>query len=309
MREGYNRKACRWQTCLGCFVMADEKLNDVALLKKDLYKKIKSKTSLTINEVSNLVESSLYKSKMLDWGERARIVVGASEYKTTSSELHYDMLSSVGFKKALRQATNGAVNIVNMSGTTAIQASVKAYTDAVNTAYLKSVTGNITIQEGVQQAIAEMAKKGLKVVDNPSAITGSEMLKKKGEIYTTYQGKDGKIRMYPLDSAIRRDLVTSINRACGAMTLEDCKELNTELVETSWHVGARPEHEQWQGKVFSLNPDNKKYPYFYDSQEAGGTGYGEMLGLCGINCYHRSAPFSRVLNVAPLSTNPPKKRT
>ena len=81
---------------------------------------------------------------------------------------------------------------------------------------------------------------------------------------------------------VHRDIVEYI----GLSVEEDMKKLGTRYVEVSAHMTARPTHKVWQGKIYywSLNgePDPQGlYPDFITH-----TGYGESLGLLGINCYH-----------------------
>ena len=51
------------------------------------------------------------------------------------------------------------------------------------------------------------------------------------------------------------------------------------IFEVSWHGGARPTHQVWQGRVYS-----KK-------QIETVCGLGDVQGLCGANCYHSYSPF------------------
>lgn len=51
-------------------------------------------------------------------------------------------------------------------------------------------------------------------------------------------------------------------------------------VETSSHWGARPEHAEWQGKVF------ESWEQFVEE-----TKFGEITGICGINCRHTFYAF------------------
>jgi hypothetical protein len=56
-------------------------------------------------------------------------------------------------------------------------------------------------------------------------------------------------------------------------------------VETSAHIGARPEHEEWQGQIFSRSGNNKKYRPFSVCE------LGSVTGICGINCKHSFYPY------------------
>ncbi len=57
-------------------------------------------------------------------------------------------------------------------------------------------------------------------------------------------------------------------------------------MQTSAHIGARPAHQAWQGKIFSRSGTSKQYPDFVLS-----TGYGTGAGLMGWNCRHSFYPF------------------
>ena len=268
------------------------KLNEVGQLRRDLVSAVKKQTGKSFQEVEALINETLKHSVGID-ADALKFATRAGNFKDNfgkKAEFIKYMQSTEGFQKVLKSAKAGCYDILNMTGTKAIQASIRAYSDAINTAYLDMITGNYTFDEAVSRAVGKVGKSGIKIVDSKTKATNGQLVKKNGELFTTYNSKNG-IRVYPLDSAIRRDLVTTINRACGNLTLESCSEMGAELVETSWHIGARPEHELWQGRIFSLDPKDTRYPYFYAPQEAGGTGYGDMLGLCGINCYHNFNPY------------------
>lgn len=104
-----------------------------------------------------------------------------------------------------------------------------------------------------------------------------------------------------LEVASRRAVRTGVNQMSSKLTLQRCKELGIEFVETTAHAGARVSksldcrnHSWWQGKVFHLSKegakgeDDKFYPGFYSFEHAG-YGYGE--GICGWNCRHSFHPF------------------
>lgn len=270
-----------------------KKLNDIGYLRRDLVRGIKKQTEFSYNEIEALIKEALNRSIGVDTA-KLEYAMRAGNYKDnfgSKAKFKEYIKASERFQRIVDNTMASVKDIMNMTGTRAIQASVKAYADAINTAYLEMATGNYTYEQAVERAVGRIGKSGIKIVDSKDKATSGEMVGKGKNVYTTYAKADGTVRVYPLDSAIRRDLTTTINRACGKLTLDTCGDLGTELVETSWHIGARPEHELWQGRIFSLNPKDTRYPYFYAPQEAGGTGYGEMLGLCGINCYHSFNPY------------------
>ena len=81
------------------------------------------------------------------------------------------------------------------------------------------------------------------------------------------------------------NVLTGVNQTASAATMDDCDALGCDLVETSAHIGARPSHEAWQGKVFSLSGSSNKYPPFSVC------GLGTIDGICGINCRHSYYPY------------------
>ena len=66
------------------------------------------------------------------------------------------------------------------------------------------------------------------------------------------------------------------------------------MVITSQHGGSRPEHAEWQNKVFVYSGKSKKYPDFFEK-----TGYGTATGLKGVNCTHDFYPFWEGISVIP----------
>ena len=285
-----------------------KKLNDVGYLRRDLVSAVRKQTNLAFNDVETLIKEALNRSVGVDISKVADSI-RAGNFKDNFGSIpkfKEHVRNSEQFRRILNSTIASVKDAMNLTGTKAVQASVKAYADAINRAYLEMATGNYTYEQAVERAVGAIGKSGIKIVDSKEKATSGQMVGSGRNIYTTYTDKSGNIRVYPLDSAIRRDLTTTINQACGKLTVDSCSDLGTDLVETSWHIGARPEHELWQGRIFSLNPKDTRYPYFYAPQEAGGTGYGDMLGLCGINCYHSFNPY---FDGSPRSTdeNKPSK--
>lgn len=79
--------------------------------------------------------------------------------------------------------------------------------------------------------------------------------------------------------AARRAVLTGFRQVQGKINERVAADLNTDLYEVSYHVGARPTHQPWQGKVWSAQQLKEV------------CGLGEITGLKGINCYHDYKPF------------------
>lgn len=149
----------------------------------------------------------------------------------------------------------------NLTGTLAKE-TAKAFTRAMDSAWLAAATGTIDPKTAGRRAIKELCAKGIQTVRYPSGHTDH------------------------VEVAVRRALVTGINQSAMAVQDELLDELGGDLVETTAHSGARPEHALWQGKVFSRFGRTPGYPTL-----AAGTGYGTVTGLGGANCRHSYSPF------------------
>lgn len=101
----------------------------------------------------------------------------------------------------------------------------------------------------------------------------------------THVTSTGKVINYNVYTVIRRNILTSVNQLATGINKLYQDELNTDLVEVSAHTGARPAHQEWQGKIYTTNIDNTKYPYISVTR------YGAVDGLAGANCRHTFFPF------------------
>lgn len=171
--------------------------------------------------------------------------------------------------RRLKAVLENARNSINLTNTSAIQACERIMTDACNKAYMAVMEGTETLSDAVYKASRNLAREGIKTV--------------------TYSS--GKQYNMSIDAAVRRNVVTSVSQATAKMTIETAQNNGCDLVRTSEHMGARPSHFAWQGKVFSLSGTSNKYPALSAPMDMGGTGYGTAGGLCGCNCRHYFFPY------------------
>ena len=92
-------------------------------------------------------------------------------------------------------------------------------------------------------------------------------------------------RNYTLESASKMIVGTAISQLTGEISLMNAEDMGQDLMEISAHIGARPSHAEWQGKIVSLSGENPKYLSLED------IGYGEVMGFKGVNCRHDWYPF------------------
>lgn len=96
---------------------------------------------------------------------------------------------------------------------------------------------------------------------------------------TTVSYENGRPVTRTIESAVRMNILTSINQTAASQTLSNAEEMGAEKFEVTAHIGSRPEHEEWQGKVWTKD------------QLYSVCGLGEADGLCGINCRHSFYPY------------------
>jgi hypothetical protein len=150
--------------------------------------------------------------------------------------------------------------ISNLTMTTA-SSGQQAFISAADLAYVQVANGAMSYDQAIRAAIRQVARDGLSVISYPR-------------------------RVDQLDVAMRRTVLTGVSQTTGVMQIERMNEMGVDLVQTSAHIGARPLHQVWQGKIFSRSGRDKRYPDFVAE-----TGYGTGPGLMGWNCRHSFYPF------------------
>ena len=158
----------------------------------------------------------------------------------------------------------------------------KALTWALDAALLQVQSGAVSYNTAIANATKQLADSGLRMVDYESG------------------------RSDQVDVAARRAVMTGVNQINQKYAEQSTEYLETDLVETSAHIGARnignvPEnHEKWQGKWYrwSEKPQTStgEYPDFIET-----TGYGTGAGLGGWNCRHTFYPVVEGVSEATYS--------
>lgn len=162
-----------------------------------------------------------------------------------------------------KSSTNG--EMVNMTrtlgfvkntrtGTKAVELS-KFYKETMDKALMEVATGTFSLDRALNDAVNTMVNSGVRWIDYES-------------------GHHNRIAV-----AARRAVMTGLAHASQEQTKNMAKELDIHTFEVSAHMGARPSHAQWQGKVYT------------ESELVSVCGLGEVTGLLGANCYHNYYMF------------------
>lgn len=182
------------------------------------------------------------------FGDHVAIQTVISSALTQTGDTFKNISQSLGFA-------------VQKNGQTEFLPVAEYYQQTLDNAILGIATGAFDYNSALKKAVKEMTRSGLRTVDYASG------------------------RSYRIESATRTALMTGFSQITRYMNEQTAAELGTDDYEVSYHMGARPTHQWWQGRVYSY-------------QELIFTcGLGTVTGLCGINCYHWYEPFIRGVSV------------
>lgn len=151
-----------------------------------------------------------------------------------------------------------AGNLQNLVMTTANTSQTQFY-NAMNRAYMEVSTGVKSYTKSIVDTIKELSSQGA---------------------FITYPSG----RNMSLESAVRMNIITSVNQTCGKLQELRADEVGCDLMELTAYSGARPSHAKWQGKIVSRS-GQKGYLTLKD------IGYGEATGFKGVNCHHDWLPY------------------
>lgn len=226
-----------------------ENLQSAGYLLEDIQAEIAKVTKLQQTEIAEAMEDAGVKA--LDYDDKIYRDAGLSPTPLTKSP------ELIRLMQRNYEATMG--EWTNFTRTTANQAQ-QLFLSEVDRAYNLVSTGALSYTAALREVINHIVSDGVKVT------------------YPT--GHEDTI-----ETATLRAIRTGVSQASAQIQIARMDEMNVDLVITSSHLGARPSHQVWQGKVFSRS-GRGKYPPFEAS-----TGYKTVTGLCGANCRHSFSPF------------------
>ena len=130
----------------------------------------------------------------------------------------------------------------------------KYYQTTLDNAINGIATGVFDYNTVLKQTVSEMTNSGLRTVDYETGWSNRT------------------------DVAARRAVMTGLTQVTAKINENNAEKLGTDMFEVSWHSGARPSHQVWQGR------------WYKRSELESVCGLGSVTGLCGANCYHSYYP-------------------
>ncbi len=158
--------------------------------------------------------------------------------KQQTHDTFQNMTASLGFVK---QDVQGHIHGISLTD---------FYRSTLDQAMLDIHSGAFDYQTVLQRTIEDMTKSGIRWID--------------------YKGG----RHNRGDVAARRAVMTGFRQVQGKINEQVAADLGTDSYEVTYHVGARPSHQVWQGRVWTMQ------------QLKDVCGLGSVTGLHGANCYH-----------------------
>ncbi len=225
-------------------------LQEAGYLLEDIQKEIAQKTGLMMTEIQEAMEDAGVKA--MEYDDSIYRAAGLSP-KPLEQSPHL-----VRLMQATYEATVG--DWKNFTGTFA-KAAQQTFIRACDKAYIEVASGMTSYSEALVEAVEAIARNGV-IVEYPSGHTDT------------------------IETATLRCIRTGVSQATGRIQMARMEEMGIDLVLVSSHLGARPEHQLWQGRIYSRSGNDPKYPDFVKS-----TGYGTVTGLCGANCRHNFGPY------------------
>ena len=269
-----------------------ETMQEAGQLLEDIQKEIAAKTPYQQKEIKEAMEDAGVQSLAYDNGiYRAADIIpplgDMSEY--TAADLM--LRTSPHYVRMMQRAYEATLGEWNNFTRTMPTSAYQLYVDQCDKAYSLVQSGAVSYTQAFREAIDTICKDGVTVV-YPSGWTDT------------------------IETATLRAVRTGTAQAAEQISIMRAKEVGSALRLTSSHMGARPEHQLWQGEIFWVdwNRLNALYPALMDvpnpapaapelrakyREFCASTDIGTVTGLCGANCRHSSSVY-----IEGVSNNP-----
>lgn len=241
-----------------------QKLYDMNALDYEVLQEIASITGYPLQELEKSVEI---------------VTKGAIDYETLNKAYDKGLILTNPESVVLQGIINDTLKYIGgdmkQVRTTVEQYVIKDFKRTVDKYLIETELGTMTENEAVIETVKELASKG---------ITSATYKR------TNKDGTQSTVQM-GLEPYMRRMIRTEFVKTSAEANIEVGEQLDTKHYYVSQHVGARDKgigyenHESWQNGVYTKEELTTV------------CGYGEMLGLSGINCRHIMFPYVKGISV------------
>ncbi len=238
------------------------RLNELGKTDKDIKKYIQDALKLSDDEIDRVFtqamnetytrDKTLYESAeqpFIPYEDNQELQQLVNAVNLQTKEECRNITQSLGFAK---KQSNGKLTYTPVGD---------FYRNTLDTGLMEIATGITDYNTVLNRVVSDMTNSGLRFVDYESGWSNR------------------------VDVACRRALLTGYNQVVAKVNEDNAESLGTEYFEVSYHSGARPTHQEWQGRVYTKE------------QLESVCGLGDVTGLCGANCYHSYSPFIMGISV------------
>lgn len=242
------------------------RLYELGVSKDEINNLIQSTLDVSDDEIDRIYDEvvksgyarneELYTSKgkeYVPYAENKQLQQLVKAVKNQTKSEYRNITGSLGF--AVRNADN----------TLSFTPLADFYQRTLDNGLMQIASGAVDYNTVLKRAVKTMTDSGLRTVDYASGWSNR------------------------VDVAARRALMTGFNQVVAKVNEDNAEQLGTEYFEVSYHRGARPAHQVWQGRVYSKKELETV------------CGLGTVTGLCGANCYHSYSPFMKGIDTPTYS--------
>ena len=233
------------------------RLQQLGQSEKDIKAWVKELLHASDEEIERIYSEDVYKEYMThgrgyqvygrqqipfeDNVELQQLIEGVKQQTADQIE---QITGSMGF---VTKGYSGNLNAIQLS---------EYYQDTLDRAVMDLHSGAFDYSTVLNRTINEMTRSGLRWIDYES----------------------GWHNRVPV--AARRAVMTGFRQVQGKINEQTARDLGTDSYEVTVHIGARPSHQIWEGKVYTME------------QLHSVCGLGTGAGLHGWNCYHDYNAFT-----------------
>lgn len=232
------------------------RLYELGVAKEVIKRHIKRTLGLTADEIDRIYSDIIaedYARYAPIYKEQGKSFIPFKENKQLQQLIGGVKEQTKGEFKNITQSLGFAVK--QPDGSRVFQPIAKAYQKTLDKAAFGMLSGVYDYNTMIKQVVKELTDSGLRTIDYE----------------TGWQNR--------VEVAARRALMTGFNQVVSKITESNAEKLGTEHFEVTYHRGARPTHQPWQGRVYTKD------------ELVTVCGYGDVAGLKGANCYHDFYPF------------------
>lgn len=231
------------------------RLYEIGVTKEHIEKSIQKSMNITDEEIEAMFKQVIESGYVRNEGIYKRL--GAEFVPFEENELLQQYISAIAKQTAeemhnISQSLGFAVK--NADGTLTFKPIAEYYQDTLDNAINGIASGVFDYNTALKKAVKEMTNSGLRTVDYASGWSNR------------------------VDVAARRAIMTGMTQLTGKVNEMNAEQLGTDTYETTWHSGARPSHQVWQGRWYTMD------------ELISVCGLGTVTGLNGANCYHDYYP-------------------